>query len=66
LEKERKEKIQRQQWTKSEDTTPPEKEFMRGVNETMKEKLAKSAQEEEERRKQFLENINKRSEEEKQ
>ncbi len=66
LEKERKEKIQRQQWTKSEDTTPPEKEFMRGVNETMKEKLAKSAQEEEERRKQFLENINKRTEEEKQ
>lgn len=66
LEKERKEKIQRQQWTKDSQNNAPETGFMKNVNESMKEKLAKSAEEEEERRRQFLENINKRTEEEKQ
>lgn len=55
---ERKEKIQREQWTKSEET-PKEKEFLKEVSDKIKENMVKSAEIEEGQRKKFLENIEK-------
>lgn len=63
LSSEKKEKIQREQWTKP-GQTPKEKEFLKGVPDIMKEKLAKSAEAEEEQRKKFLEDIEKQTIEE--
>lgn len=63
---ERKEKIQREQWTHSTGSgqVPKEKEFLKGASERMKERLAKSAETEEEQRKKFLEDIEKQTIEE--
>ena len=53
---ERKEDIQREQWTKP-GQTPREKEFLKGTSDKMKERISESAGKEEEQRKKFLEDI---------
>lgn len=53
---ERKGKIQREQWTKPSET-PKEKEFLKEASDKMKERIAESAESEEEQRRKFLENI---------
>jgi len=63
LSSERKEKIQREQWTQPTHT-PKEKEFLKGVSDKTKDRLAASALTEEEQRRKFLENIEKQAKEE--
>ena len=60
---ERKEKIQREQWTKPVQA-PKEKEFLKGTSDKMKERITESAEAEEEQRKKFLEDIEKQAIEE--
>ena len=59
----KKEKIQREQWTKPVQV-PKEKEFLKGASDKMKEKLVESAKIEEKQRKKFLEDIEKQVAEE--
>jgi len=58
---EKKEKIQREQWSKPVETTPmgevKEKEFLKGASNMLKERLAQSAEREEEQRRHFIEDI---------
>lgn len=54
-----KEKVQRQQWGGA--AAPKEKEFLKDVPESFKEKMAKSIQEEEEQRKKFIQTVEEQS-----
>lgn len=63
LSSEKKEKIQREQWTKPREV-PKEKEFLKSVPDKVKERLVESIKTEEEERKKFLENIEKQVAEE--
>ncbi|MBI3337441.1 MAG: hypothetical protein HY005_02335 [Candidatus Staskawiczbacteria bacterium] len=60
---EKKEKIQREQWTK-QGGVPREKEFLKNASDETKKRLIESAKTEEEQRKKFLENIEKQTMEE--
>jgi len=66
----RKEQIRRQQWREKTGEAAPsmsfgqEKEALKGIPNLAKEKLQKAAEDEEERRKQFLKNIEARAKEE--
>ncbi len=59
---EKKENVQREQWGKTAE--PKEKEFLKGISETEKEKLVKSFKAEEEQRQKFLKDVEAQSKEE--
>lgn len=58
-----KEKVQREQWTGKTQTMPKGTEFMKNIPAPVKEKLARSAETEEEQRKKFMQDVKNWSEE---